>query len=72
MSELGESAGNNPYHGEEQFTNLLTGIANHEAKLALVAIIASQPDVWFRGADLFHEIKDRQEKWDFINIASWL
>ncbi len=47
-------------NSHEMFVGLLTGIANHEAKLATTAIIASQPDVWFSETSLWNEVRLRQ------------
>ena len=44
----------------EHFNNLLTGAANSEVKLALTAILTSQPGQWFRGSEMFRELRDRQ------------
>lgn len=44
----------------EIFVGLLTGIANHEAKLATTAIIATQPDAWFSETGLWNEVRVRQ------------
>lgn len=51
----------------EIFVGLLTGIANHEAKLATTAIITSQPDVWFGETSLWNEVRARQG-----DNAGWL
>jgi hypothetical protein len=44
----------------EQFLGLIAGIANHEAKLAVTALITSQPEEWFGESSLWKEVKDRQ------------
>lgn len=45
---------------KEIFVGLLTGVSNHEAKLATTAIITSQPDVWYSETSLWNEVKLRQ------------
>jgi hypothetical protein len=57
---VGVSEESSQVHMSEPFEGLLPGIANHEAKLALTAIIASQPDRWFSGTEFYHEIISRQ------------
>jgi Fe2+ or Zn2+ uptake regulation protein len=45
---------------QEVFLGILGGVANHEAKLAVTAIMAHQPDRWFTRSSLFHEVMTRQ------------
>lgn len=45
---------------EERMYEMLGGLGNHEAKLAVTAIIANEPERWFAEADIYNEVKDRQ------------
>lgn len=44
----------------EVFLGILGGVANHEAKLAVTALMAHQPNTWFTSSSLFHEVMARQ------------
>jgi len=60
MSEFAETPAENTAQAAEHFDALLTGMANHESKFALAAIIAAQPERFFRLRDLDREITRSQ------------
>ncbi len=48
------------FSDQEAFLGLLSGVANHEAKLAVSAIILHNPSVWFSASALHREVMGRQ------------
>lgn len=61
MLEQDTELKNTPERAPRQvFYDLLNGVGNHEAKMLVTAIIASQPGRWFSTTVLKHELRSRQ------------